>query len=64
MGKKEGAADTIRIAIRLDRDVLRRARRLEDTLGHVSGARTSRSDVLREALLRGLDVLEAGRSRT
>jgi Arc/MetJ-type ribon-helix-helix transcriptional regulator len=64
MGKTEGAADTIRIAIRLDRDVLRRARRLEDALGRLPGAHTSRSDVLREAILRGLDVLEARRPRT
>jgi Arc/MetJ-type ribon-helix-helix transcriptional regulator len=49
---------TVRMSVRLGRDVLRRAARLEDHVGRRLGVRASRADVLREALMRGLALLE------
>jgi Arc/MetJ-type ribon-helix-helix transcriptional regulator len=66
-GKKEGLTDadrsrTVRVSVRVGRDVLRRAARLEDHVGRRLGARASRADVLRAALMRGLALLESARS--
>ncbi len=60
-GTSKGDNTTVRLGTRLDDDTLRRAERL---LTHVSrrfGRPATRPDVLREALLRGLMVLEAAR---
>jgi|HubBroStandDraft_1064217.scaffolds.fasta_scaffold630116_2 hypothetical protein len=62
-GKKSDdsrTALTVRVSVRVDRDVLCRAALLEDHVGSTRlGARASRADVLREALVRGLALLEA-----
>jgi hypothetical protein len=52
-------AGTVLVSVRVGRDVLGRAARLEDHVGRRLGARASRAEVLREALLRGLALLEA-----
>jgi hypothetical protein len=56
--KKSGAPGTVRVSIRIGLDVLGRAARLEDHVGHRLGARASRADVFRQALMRGLALLE------
>jgi Arc/MetJ-type ribon-helix-helix transcriptional regulator len=51
---------TVRISVRLGPEVVRRLTRLEDHVGRRLGVRASRADVLREALMRGLALLEDG----
>jgi len=49
---------TVRVSVRLRSDFVRRLTRLEDHVGRRLGIRASRADVVREALMRGLALLE------
>ena len=66
-GKKDGGSSVtvratggtaVRVSVRLGSDVVRRLTRLEDHVGRRLGVRASRADVVREALMRGLALLE------
>lgn len=47
------------IALRLESELLARVDRFAEASSRVPGLRPSRADVMREAMLRGLDVLES-----
>ena len=49
---------TVRATVRVGTDVVRRLTRLKDHVGRRLGVRASRADVAREALMRGLALLE------
>jgi hypothetical protein len=52
-------AETAQLTIRVSRRVAMRAEALIEQVGRELGIPATRTDVIREAILRGLDVLEA-----
>jgi hypothetical protein len=51
-------SETTQLTIRVSRRVALRAERLIEQVGRSLGVPATRTDVIREAILRGLDVLE------
>ncbi len=56
-------SETTQLTIRVSRRVALRAERLIEQVGRSLGVPATRTDVIREAILRGLDVLEREAAR-